>query len=268
MVDNRTEEGSDSWLGVSKQRLLRIHCLCHECLRTCQGTWPNPTSLSSVPTYSSALLSFPSLFFLSYVFDSATIRIPSAIRNSCSCTLSRIATIVLVSSFQLLFFLALRCYVFLAILRFSFLLSNPTFDCNFFSFFTSLYSVVLFSSFARFRIWFCNFLCLHLSSPPSSFISFHPLTFSVASFDSTWVYPFLDLSLLFFFLICLFRIFRIRFSARAFYVPRSFSRIIPVLLNLFLYFVLSPFFSPTTFFNFSLSLFLTASSSSIYFDRS
>lgn len=111
----------------------RIHCLCHKCLRTCQGTWPNPTSLSSVPTALCALLSYPlPLLFLSYVFDSATIRIPSAIRNFCSCTLSRIAAILLVSSFQLLFSLALCCYVFPAILRFSFLLSNSTFDYSYF----------------------------------------------------------------------------------------------------------------------------------------
>lgn len=47
---------------------------------------PRHSLLSSLPL--SALLSFLLFFFLSYVFDSATIRIPSAIRNSCSCTLS------------------------------------------------------------------------------------------------------------------------------------------------------------------------------------
>lgn len=46
-------------------------------------------SLLSLPF--SALLFLSFLFFLFYVFDSATIRIPSAIRNSCSCTLLRIA---------------------------------------------------------------------------------------------------------------------------------------------------------------------------------
>lgn len=67
-----------------------------------------------------------------------------------------------------------------------------------------------------------------------------------------------------------FRIFRIRFSARAFYVSRSFSRIIPVFFSPFLYFVLFslfPLHTAATFFNSSFSLFHYFAVLD-YFDRS
>lgn len=143
----------------------------------------------------------------------------------------------------------------------------------FFLFFTfSLYSFVLFFSFAHFRLWFCNFLSLvSVLFSQSSLISFLSIPRRLQSHlsirhESTLLSR--SLFLLFFSLICLFRIFRIRFSARAFYISRSFSRIIPVFLKPLPLLRFIPLFLSATFFNSSLSLFLTASPSSIYFDRS
>lgn len=107
------------------------------------------------------------VFFFFYLVSS--IPLPSGFlppsRNSCSCTLSRIAAILLVSSFQFLFFLALRCHVSLAILRFSFLLSNSPFDhfC-FFYFFALLYSFVPFFFSFVFGSGFVIFFALSLGS--------------------------------------------------------------------------------------------------------
>lgn len=129
-----------------------------------------------------------------------------------------------------------------------------------------------FFSFAHFRLWFCNFLSLvSVLFSQSSLISFLSIPRRLQSHlsirhESTLLSR--SLFLLFFSLICLFRIFRIRFSARAFYISRSFSRIIPVFLKPLPLLHFIPLFLSATFFNSSLSLFLTASPSSIYFDRS
>lgn len=135
----------------------------------------------------------------------------------------------------------------------------------------SLYSFVLFPLSLVFGFGFVIFFALSQFLLILFFlsISWRPQSHLSIRHESIRVYPFFELFLLFFSLICFFRIFRIRFSARPFYVSRSFARIVPGLFNLFLYFVLSLFFFPAaTFFNSSFSLFPIASPSSIYFDRS
>lgn len=216
---------------------------------------------------------FPSFFFSSYVFDSATIGILSAIWNSCSRTLSRITAILLV--FPLPIFLFSR-FMLLRISRdpaiFVFVIELDVRLFSVFFFFIFRFFLIFlrpFFSFAHFRLWFCNFLSLvSVLFNPLSFLSIprRPQSHLSIRHESTLLSR--SLFLLFFSLICLFRIFRIRFSARAFYVSRSFSRIIPVFLKPLplLRFIL--LFLSVTFFNSSLSLFLTASPSSIYFDRS
>lgn len=209
MVDNWNGRKVRLLIGCGQTGGSRIHCLCHKCLRTCQGTWPNPTSFSSVPAVSSVLLSF-SLLFLSYVFDSAPIGIPFAIRNSCSCTLSNnddlarfLFPIYLFPRFTL------RCIFRDSPILFS--LSNIRLllffiFCSFFISFRPFslicsFDFVIFSAF--FHILFHFFLFLDIFS-------------RIFRHESTTL--FFDLFLLFFSLICLFRIFRIRFSARAFYI--------------------------------------------------
>lgn len=127
-------------------------------------------SVLSLPL--SALLSLLLFFSLSYVFDPATIGIPSASRNSCSCTLSRIAAILLLSAFLLLPPpLSPRCcHVFLAIHRFSVSVIELNFRLFLFFPTPSLYFFRPFFSFARFQI--CNFLCLvSVRLRPFSFLS-------------------------------------------------------------------------------------------------
>lgn len=212
---------------------------------TCQGTWPNPTSLSSVLTVLCPSF-FPFLFFsilclrfryhqdffrhskflLLYTFansgDPARFLFPISLFPPLRMLLriSRDSPI-----FVFVFELDVRLLLFI-----------------FCSFLIFLRPFFLFRSFSDLVL---SFFLPCLSSSRFFFVSFRLLTSSVASFDSTRVYSFFSISSSYFFsLICLFRIFRIRFSVRAFYVSCSFSRIIPVLFNLFLYFVLSPSFSP------------------------
>lgn len=141
----------------------------------------------------------------------------------------------------------------------------------FFLFFTfSLYSFVLFSLSLIFTFGFVIFFPLSqfFSSSLISFLSIPRRLQSHLSIRHESTLLSRSLFLLFFSLICLFRIFRIRFSARAFYISRSFSCIIPVFLKPLSLLRFIPLFLSATSFNSSLSLFLTASPSSIYFDRS
>lgn len=216
----------------------RIHRLCHECPRTCQDTWPNPTSLASVPR---RLLSF----FLSSFSMSSEFLPP--FRNSCPCTLSRIAAILLVSSFQFLFFHTATYFSRSSDFRFCYRTQSSTTSVSYFS----LLLYILFSLSLVFGFGFvisfalCQFI--------SSLFHFFPFlnVLSRVFHESTLfsIFPFY-----FFLSFASFRIFRIRFSARAFYVFRSFSRIIPALLL----FVLFPLFSQPPpsliplFFSFSL----------------
>lgn len=152
--------------------------------------------------------------------------------------------------------------------RFCYRTRRSTISVFFFCFFFIFFRPFFFS-FAHFRLWFCNFLSLvSVLFNPLSFLSIprRPRSHLSIRHESTLLSR--SLFLLFFSLICLFRIFRIRFSARAFYVSRSFSRIIPVFLKPLPLLRFIFLFLSATFFNSCLSLFLTASPSSIYFDRS
>lgn len=176
------------------------------------------------------------------------------------------------SPFRSLFFSPyIARYVFLAIHRFSFLLSSlsvakrnlfdstPIFIFRLFFYNFSRHSLFPFRSFSSTVLYFslpCVFLDLLL--PIFSFFNdlsriFYEsnLLFSTFSFD-------------FFLSFAFFRIFRIRFSARALYISRSFSRIILSPLSLFFHFFLSPFF----FLRPPSLIPLAALPSSIYFDRS
>lgn len=258
------------------------------------------TPLCSRAAPFSSSFSFLSLFLRLFAFRYRPPNSFAAIRNSSSPVLSRMAIPSRVSSFQSLsFFLlfpptctlccltlsTLHSYVFLAIFRFSFLLSNLSLDylCSCRSpplyilsryplssvslAFLSLYRPLVFAFW--FRIFFCPSLSNSFPPVPRSlslyFLFFfpHPPTSSVASFTTTLLS---NLSFYFISHLPLSASFESAFP-RSLFTSRSFSRIVPALF--YHRFVLSPFspfpsFPTATFSNSSLS----ASPSSIYFDRS
>lgn len=190
MEDNRKKDSTLDWVRANRdffESTVFATSMSRRVVLTCHGNWPNPTSL---------LFCFSSFLSLFFLFLTSSIPLLSGFFPP-----FEILTLVhfLVgdpcsfSPFRSLFFsLYIARYVFLAIHRFSFLLSSLSVAKGNYStllpflFFVSFFTIsrgILFSPFARFQVRF--YIFLYLVSFSISFCPFfHFSTTSVASFTS------------------------------------------------------------------------------------